>query len=99
MISFGEYIIIALLAVILILQIFSMKSSPREGFQTAPTGTISFDPANAVITPNTCAIMYAIREQIEKNVNEAKQQNNTEIADQLTASFTELNNKITSMKC
>jgi hypothetical protein len=98
MISFGEYIIIALLAVILILQIFSMKSSPREGFQTATAG-VSFDPATAVTNPNTCAIMHAIREQVEKNVNEAKQQNNTEIVEQLTSSLTELNTKISSMSC
>jgi hypothetical protein len=99
MTSFNEYVIIALLAAILLLHIFNTKPM-REGFQAIPpTGTISFDPANVVATPNTCIITYAIKEQIVKSLNNATLINDKETMDTLTNSLSNIDRQISIIGC
>lgn len=99
--SFNEYIIIALLAAILLLHIFNTKPLfLREGFQTTPSsGTISFDPANVVATPNTCIITYAIKEQIVKSLHNATLINDKSTMDALTNSLSNIDKQITTIGC
>lgn len=99
--SFNEYVIIALLAAILLLQIFNMKPIfLREGFQTTPSsGTISFDPANVVATPNTCIITRAIKEQIIKSLNNATLINDTKTMETLTNSLNNIDRQISIIGC
>lgn len=97
--SFNEYIIIALLAVILLLHIFNTKPM-REGFQTTPSSeTISFDPANMVATPNTCIITHAIKEQITKSLHNATLINDTATMEAHTNSLNNINRQISIIGC
>ena len=99
--SFREYIIIALLVAILLLQIFNIKSS-REGFQTTTpqeTGTISFDPADFTANSATCSIMKALREQIVKMLNKATLEQNEQMINQMTDSLKMFDIKLADIKC
>uniref|UniRef100_A0A6C0DDI0 Uncharacterized protein n=1 Tax=viral metagenome TaxID=1070528 RepID=A0A6C0DDI0_9ZZZZ len=99
--SFREYIIIALLVAILLLQLFNIKSS-REGFQTATpqqTSPVSFDPADYNPNSNTCAIMKALREQIVKMLNKATLEQNEQMINQMTDSLKMFDIKLADIKC
>lgn len=100
-----EYIIIALLVLILLLQIWNIKSNfvskffPREGFQNVTSNAISFDPADVTASPNTCIIIHAIKEQVIKNINKATLENDTKTIESLTFSLDNINRQITSIGC
>ena len=97
--TFCENLIIALLVAILLLQIFNMNSSLREGFQTTNSTTDSYDPADIEASLNTCTIMNAIREQIVKALNKATLEQNESSMNQMADSLKGLDDKIREMKC
>jgi hypothetical protein len=103
--TFRENLIIALLVAVLLLQIFNMNSSLREGFQTTTqqtgpkTSSFSYDPADIEATPNTCAIINAVREQVVKALNKATLEQDENIMNQMADSLKSLDAKITEMKC
>lgn len=67
----------------------------REGFQTT-TPQITTDPAN---NPNTCAIVLAVKEQLELNLKKATAASSQAEIDRTTQSIAAVNDELEKFKC
>ena len=98
--------IVVVVAVFLIRPIWAMLRGRREGFQSpAETAVPEFKapsikmdvPTEAV--PQTCAMMYALRENLDKQMESAQRTSNKALVALLNPSIKEIQNEIDRLKC